>query len=624
MNNYQEYIHLSRYARWNEEEGRRETWEETVDRYVSFFQDKFKDVYPKESLKKAILNMEVMPSMRALMTAGKALSRDNVAGYNCSFLAVDHPRAFDECMFILMCGTGVGFSVERQFISKLPSVPDEFFNTDTTIVVSDSKIGWASAYKELISMLYAGNVPKWDMNKIRPAGARLKTFGGRASGPKPLEDLFKFTVNVFRHAAGRKLTSVECHDIICKVADIVVVGGVRRSALISLSNLSDDRMRNAKNGQWWVDNVQRALANNSAVYTERPDMEIFLKEWLSLIESKSGERGIVNRGAIQRKIKDLGARDSNFDFGLNPCAEIFLRPAGFCNLSEVVIRENDTLDTLKQKVEFATILGTFQSTLTDFRYLRPIWKKNAEEERLLGVSMTGIMDHPVLSKVSDEAIEWLKTLKSVATTVNREWSEKIGINHSVAITCTKPSGTVSELVQSSSGIHPKYSEYYIRTVRGSNEDPITKLMIDFGVPNEPDVTKPEKTTVFSFPVYAGSNGIKRDSMSAVEQLEHQKMFNENWCDHNVSITVYVREDEWLEVGSWIYKNWNHVYATSFLPHSDHVYAQAPFQEITKEQYEQMKVKMPTIDWTKLSDYEKEDKTESQQSLACVAGVCSII
>ena len=624
MNNYQEYIHLSRYARWNEEENRRESWEETVERYVGFFSSKFGEKYPKQKMKSAIMDMQVMPSMRALMTAGKALERDNVAGYNCSFLAVDHPRAFDECMFVLMCGTGVGFSVERQFVSKLPHVPDEFHESETTIVVADSKIGWATAYKELINLLYAGAIPKWDMSKVRPAGARLKTFGGRASGPKPLEDLFKFTINVFKNASGRKLTSIECHDVICKIADIVVVGGVRRSALISLSNLSDDRMRNAKNGQWWMDNVQRALANNSAVYTERPDIEIFMKEWLALIESKSGERGIVNRAAIQRKIKDIGVRDPSFDFGLNPCAEIFLRPAGFCNLSEVIIRENDTLETLKEKVEMATILGTFQSTLTEFRYLRPIWKKNAEEERLLGVSMTGIMDHPILSKVSEEAAQWLKQLKQVAISVNNEWSEKLGINSSAAITCVKPSGTVSELVQSSSGIHPKYSEYYIRTVRGSNEDPITKLLLSAGVPGEPDVTKPEKTTVFSFPLYAGSFGVTRDKMSAIEQLEHQKMFNENWCDHNVSITVYVREDEWLEVGSWIYKNWNNVYATSFLPHSDHVYAQAPFQEITKEQYEEFVAKMPTVDWTKLSDFEKEDKTEAQQNLACVAGVCSII
>lgn len=443
MNNYQEYIHLSRYARWNEEENRRETWEETVERYVSFFSSKFGEKYPKQKIKSAIMDMQVMPSMRALMTAGKALERDNVAGYNCSFLAVDHPRAFDECMFVLMCGTGVGFSVERQFVSKLPSVPDELRDSETTIVVADSKIGWSAAYKELINLLYAGAIPKWDMSKVRPAGARLKTFGGRASGPKPLEDLFKFTINVFKNASGRKLTSIECHDIICKIADIVVVGGVRRSALISLSNLSDDRMRNAKNGQWWMDNVQRALANNSAVYTERPDIEIFMKEWLALIESKSGERGIVNRAAIQRKIKEIGVRDPSFDFGLNPCAEIFLRPAGFCNLSEVIIRENDTLETLKEKVEMATILGTFQSTLTDFRYLRPIWKKNAEEERLLGVSMTGIMDHPVLSKVSEEAAQWLKQLKQVAISVNNEWSEKLGINSSAAITCVKPSGCTS-------------------------------------------------------------------------------------------------------------------------------------------------------------------------------------
>ena len=623
MNQYQEYIHLSRYARWSDVSGRRETWSETVNRYVEFFSNKYSS-YPKDEVREAIKSMKVMPSMRALMTAGKALERDHVAGYNCSYIAIDHPRAFDEIMYVLMCGTGAGFSVERQFVSKLPSVPDEFRDSDTTIVVADSKIGWSSAFKELINLLYAGQIPKWDVSKVRPSGARLKTFGGRASGPAPLVDLFKFTINVFKHAAGRKLSSIECHDIACKIADIVVVGGVRRSALISLSNLSDDRMRNAKNGQWWVDNVQRALANNSAAYTEKPDVEIFLKEWLALIESKSGERGIVNRGAIQRKIKELGMRDHNYEFGLNPCAEIFLRPAGFCNLSEVIIRPSDTLADLKEKVRIATIIGTFQSTLTDFRYLRPIWKKNAEDERLLGVSMTGIMDHPLLSKVSDQARSWLQELRKVAHNTNAEWADKLGINRSAAISCVKPSGTVSELTQTSSGIHPKYADYYVRTVRGSNEDPITKLMKDQGVPNEPDVTKPEKTTVFSFPVKSSQFGVKRDEMTAVEQLEHQKMFNEIWCDHNVSITVYVREDEWLEVGSWIYKNWNQVYATSFLPHSDHVYQQAPFQEITQQQFEEMAENFPIVDWSALTNYEKEDHTEASQNLACVGGVCSII
>lgn len=536
----------------------------------------------------------------------------------------NHTFVLENGTVVHNCGTGAGFSVERQFVSKLPSVPEEFRNSDTTIVVADSKIGWASAFKELINLLYAGQIPKWDVSKVRPSGARLKTFGGRASGPAPLVDLFKFTINAFKHAAGRKLSSIECHDIVCKIADIVVVGGVRRSALISLSNLSDDRMRNAKNGQWWVDNVQRALANNSAAYTEKPDVEIFLKEWLALIESKSGERGIVNRGAIQRKIKELGVRDHNQEFGLNPCAEIFLRPAGFCNLSEVIIRETDTLDDLKEKVRLATVIGTFQSTLTDFRYLRPIWKKNAEEERLLGVSMTGIMDHPVLSRVSEEAKAWLTELRNVARDTNNQWADKLGINRSVAISCVKPSGTVSELTQTSSGIHPKYADYYIRTVRSSNEDPITKMMIAQGVPHEPDVTKPEKTTVFSFPVKSSECGVGRDEMSAIEQLEHQRMFNEAWCDHNVSITVYVREDEWLEVGSWIYKNWNQVYATSFLPHSDHVYQQAPFQEITKEQYEAMAENFPIVDWSALTNYEKEDHTEASQNLACVGGVCSII
>lgn len=624
MNQYQQFIHLSRYSRWDDEVKRRETWDETVDRYVSFFSRKYGEVFPNKRIRDAIFKLKVVPSMRALMTAGMALERDNVAGYNCSFVAIDHPRAFDEIMYVLMCGSGVGFSVERQHVTKLPYIPEELFPTETTIVVADSKIGWASAFKELIQLLYAGHIPKWNMSKVRPAGARLKTFGGRASGPQPLIDLFKFTVNIFRNAIGRKLNSIECHDIVCKIADIVVSGGVRRSALISLSNLSDDRMRHAKQGQFWIENPQRSLANNSAAYTEKPDIEIFMKEWLALIESKSGERGIINREAIQRKMKRLMKRDWNFDFGMNPCAEIFLRPFGFCNLSEIIIRQEDTLEDLCEKVITATIIGTFQSTLTNFRYLRPVWKKNAEEERLLGVSMTGIMDHPVLSKVSQESKHWLAMLKTVAEATNIEYAEKLGINPSVAITCVKPSGTVSELAICSSGIHPKYSEYYVRRVRASTNDPLTQLMKDQGIPNEPDAMKPEKTTVFSFPIYGGDYGVKRNDMSAIEQLEHQKMFNEIWCDHNVSITVYVRNDEWLEVGAWVYKNWDSVYATSFLPHSDHVYLQAPFEEIDKENYKQLADQMPELDWSQLTKYEMEDMTEGVQQLACVGGACSVL
>lgn len=973
----QQYIHLSRYARWMDRENRRETWPETVNRYVSFFETRFPGVYPTEMLRDAILNLKTMPSMRALMTAGPALTRDHSAGYNCSFLAIDHPKAFDEALFLLACGVGLGFSVERQSIAKLPDVADEFHVTDTVIVVRDSKIGWASAYRELITLLYSGLVPKWDVSKVRPAGARLKTFGGRASGPAPLEDLFRFTIDTFRRASGRKLNSVECHDLICKVADIIVVGGVRRSALISLSNLSDDRMRIAKSGQWWESQPQRALANNSAVYTEKPNAEIFMKEWLSLIESKSGERGIFNRVSAKKKAAESGRRDISYDFGTNPslrggtpiltdkgiipieslagqefnvvnrlgevapatcwlsgkdkqlirltlknggffdataehkwpvisktgevvkittdklisndkivvnrisslpygnlgtledgflvgfimgdgwiiqrgdngksqigmmigagkewakdrleqkleslgcnakfalrtkqdgtkpfyelntqneslrawlesfgmttkaslpttlwstaseefrkgfvdglfstdgsvesgsprvslvnkeaglakeleqflgfygivgtvqtrmttgnfpngkdygktylsyawrvsgdnarhfattfnlshpakadrlkeygtyelssytrvvsvealdeyedvwdisvqtddhcfqlshcvtgnCGEILLRSCGFCNLTEVVIRSDDTLETLLAKVEAATIMGTFQSTLTDYRYLRPIWKKNAEEERLLGVSMTGIMDHPLLSHASDEAASWLQQLKDKAIEVNAHWAARLGINQSVAITTVKPSGTVSQLVDSASGIHARYAEFYVRTVRGDKKDPLAIMMRDMGFPVEDCVMKPETTDVFSFPVKGPAGGVFRNDMNAIEQLEHYLMFKEIWCEHNPSITVYVKDHEWLSVGAWVYDHFESIGGVSFLPHTEHSYRQAPYTEATPEEYEALLSKMPNVDWSDLKKYEKQDTTTGNRELACSAGVCELI
>lgn len=619
----QQYIHLSRYARWIDRENRRESWPETVNRYVSFFDDRFQGVYPTELLRSAILNLKTMPSMRALMTAGPALERDNVAGFNCSFLAIDHPKAFDEALFILACGTGLGFSVERQSIAKLPDVAEEFHPTDTIIVVRDSKIGWASAYREMITLLYSGLVPKWDVSKVRPAGARLKTFGGRASGPKPLEDLFRFTIDTFRRAAGRKLNSVECHDLICKVADIIVVGGVRRSALISLSNLSDDRMRIAKSGQWWESQPQRALANNSAVYTEKPSAEIFMKEWLSLIESKSGERGIFNRVSAKKKAAESGRRDVSYDFGTNPCGEILLRSCGFCNLTEVVIRAEDTLETLLEKVEAATIMGTFQSTLTDYRYLRPIWKKNAEEERLLGVSMTGIMDHPLLSRASDEAASWLQQLKDKAIEINAFWAAKLSINQSVAITTVKPSGTVSQLVDSASGIHARYAEYYIRTVRADKKDPLAIMMRAQGFPVEDCVMKPDTTDVFSFPVKGPATGVFRNDMNAIEQLEHYLMFKQIWCEHNPSITVYVKDDEWLKVGAWVYDNFTDIGGVSFLPHTEHSYRQAPYTEVTKEEHDALLSIMPEVNWDDLKLYEKQDTTTGMRELACVSGVCEI-
>lgn len=622
---YQTYIHQSRYARWDESKNRRETWEETVSRYCNFFKEKFPDVFPYDEVYSSIVNTEVMPSMRAMMTAGRALEKDEIAGYNCSYVPIDHMRAFDEILYILMCGTGVGFSVERQFVAKLPSIPEELFLTDTIIHVHDSRVGWAKAFKELLSLLYSGNIPQWNLELLRPAGAPLKTFGGRSSGPEPLHDLFLFTVNLFKKAIGRKLNSLECHDLVCKIADIVVVGGVRRSALISLSNLSDDRLRNAKMGQWWETDGHRALANNSVAYTEKPEIDAFMKEWLSLYESKSGERGIFNRVSSVEQVKSTNRRDPSYEFGTNPCGEIILRPNGLCNLSEVVVRDSDTLSTLINKVRIATIIGTFQSTLTNFRYLRPIWKKNAEEERLLGVSLTGIMDHATLNDCSDDNIvflvDWLSTLKEVAISTNKEWAEKLGINQSTAITTVKPSGTVSQLVNSSSGIHPRYSKYYIRTVRNDLKDPLALFLTQQGVPAEPDITKPRNTLVFSFPQKSPSTSKVRTDFSAIQQLEHYLIYKLIWCEHNPSITVYVKEEEWLEVGAWVYKNFNKIGGISFLPFTDHIYKQAPYQEITEEEFNNYP--KTNINWMALSEIEHIDSTNSAKELACVSGVCEI-
>ena len=634
MDQYQEYIHQSRYARWIPEEARRETWTDTVYRYVNFWVEKgYINVDEQKRLMKAIYDLDVMPSMRAMATAGKALDRDNMAGFNCSYVAINHVRAFDEILYVLMCGTGVGFSVERQEVGQLPVISEDFHDTDTTIVVSDSKIGWAKAFRELISLLYTGQVPQWDMSKLRPAGAPLKTFGGRSSGPDPLNSLFKFTVELFRRGAGRKLSSIECHDLVCKTAEVVVVGGVRRSALISLSNLSDDRMRGAKNGQWWVDDGHRALANNSAVYTERPDFEVFLKEALSLHESKAGERGFFSRMASKNQAAKNGRRDADHSFGTNPCSEIILRSSQVCNLSEVVVRADDTLETLKEKVELATIMGTLQSTLTNFRYVRPIWKRNTEEERLLGVSMTGIMDHPVLSGATDKGTWFdhpnmsdlasvLETLRQVAVDTNRLWADKLGIEQSTAITCVKPSGTVSQLVDSASGIHARFSPYYVRRVRQDVKDPLTQLLIEQGVPFEADVTNPNNM-VFSFPQKAPEGALCTKDMNAMRQLELNAVYEDNWTEHKVSQTVYYSDDEFLGVMQWVWENLNKSSGVSFLPRTDHVYKQAPYEEITAEQYEELVKGLPTIDWSKLSDYESEDMTEGAQTLACVAGQCEI-
>lgn len=624
MTPYQRYISMSRYSRYLPEQKRRETWEETVARYCDYFSNKFGDVFPRERVYREIYNLEVMPSMRALMTAGKALERDQVAGYNCSYIPVDDPRAFDEAMFILMNGTGLGFSVERQFINKLPEVNEEFYKSDTVIKVKDSRIGWASSFRDLISMLYNGHIPKWDLSALRGAGAPLKTFGGRSSGPGPLNDLFEFTIATFRRAAGRKLNSCECHDLMCKIADIVVVGGVRRSALISLSNLSDDRMRHAKSGQWWNDHPERALANNSVSYTEKPEIGQFMEEWISLYQSKSGERGIFNRVSAKRKVKSLGIerRNPEYDFGTNPCGEILLKPNQFCNLTEVVVREGDSPERLQEKVEVATILGTFQSSLTNFRYLRSIWRKNAEEERLLGVSLTGIMDHPTLNNVNDALPTLLTNMKHHAIETNKIWAEKLGINPSASITTVKPSGTVSQLVDSSSGIHPRLSKYYIRTVRNDKRDPLSEFMIAQGVPHETDVTK-ESNWVFSFPMKSPESCKIASEMTAVDQLDHYLVYNKFWTEHNPSITVYVRENEWLEVGAWVYKNFEEVNGISFLPYNDHIYQQAPYQPIDEETYTRIKSEFPNVNFEDFKVDEYEDNTTGVQSLACVGGVCEI-
>ena len=629
MGSYEQYIAKSRYARYLDKEQRREDWPETVARYFDFMSEHLKknndytlnDTMRKE-LESAVVNMEVMPSMRSLMTAGKALERDNTAGYNCSYLPIDDVKAFDEAMYILLCGTGVGFSVERQSIQKLPEVPDTLFESNTTVVVSDSKEGWAKALRQIIALLYAGEVPKWDVSKVRPKGARLKTFGGRASGPEPLIELFQFVVNIFKGAHGRKLNSLECHDIMCKIGEVVVVGGVRRSAMISLSNLSDDRMRHAKSGAWWEKNGQRALANNSACYTERPDVGIFMQEWNALYESKSGERGIFNREAAKKVVKQNGRRSADFDFGTNPCSEIILRPYQFCNLSEIIVRADDTLDSLKRKARLATILGTFQSTLTHFPYLRKVWQKNTEEERLLGVSMTGILDNAMLNNPDDPRLEKvLNEIKTVCISANALMSEQLAIPPAAAITCVKPSGTVSQLTDSASGIHARHAEYYFRRVRGDKKDPLTQHMINAGVQAEPCVMKPDQTVVFTFPKKAPDGALLRKDLTALQHLKLWLVYQRHWCEHKPSVTISVNEDEWPEVGAFVWKHFDEMSGVSFLPYDGGSYRQAPYEDCTKEQYEALLAVTPaSIHWDLL---EVDDNVEGVQTLACTAGGCEI-
>ena len=629
---YRNFIHISRYARWIESENRRETWQETVDRYCNFMKDHLVLNYgysPNakifDEVREAILKHHIMPSMRALMTAGPALERDHIAAYNCSFIAVDSPRAFDEAMYILMNGTGVGFSVEQKYINQLPVIAESFFQTNTTIVVDDSKLGWAKAFKELIALLYQGQIPNWDVSKVRPAGARLKVFGGRASGPDPLVDLFNFTIETFRLAAGRRLKSIEAHDLICKVGEVVVVGGVRRSALISLSNLDDFEMAKAKSGQWWEGNGQRALANNSAVYNSKPNTAQFLREWRNLYESKSGERGIYNIDSVRKHIDKFGRRDSSLVGGTNPCGEILLRPNEFCNLTEVVIEASDTKETLLEKVRLATILGTWQSTLTNFKYIRKTWRDNCEEERLLGVSLTGIYGNKITATNGKALEALLDEMRDLSVSVNDKEAKSLNISPSVSITCVKPSGTVSQLTGVSSGIHPWYSEYYIRSVRADNKDPLTQFLKDSGIPFEPDVMKPESTTVFYFPIKAPKNAILTKDLTAIDHLEMWKTYRTHWTEHNPSVTINVEEDEWMRVGAWVFDNFDSIGGVSFLPAVEHSYKQAPYQEVSKEEYESWLSKMPdSIRWDMLSLYETTDGTTGSQELSCVAGACEIV
>ena len=629
MTPYSTFIAKSRYSRYLNDKNRREHWNETVSRYFTFMFQHLEDKYnykPTEALRteltNAVQNLEVMPSMRAIMTAGKALDRDNTAGYNCSYLPIDDPKAFDEAMYILLCGTGVGFSVEHKYVDQLPEVPDQLFDSQTTISVADSKEGWAKALRQLVALLYSGEVAKYDLNRIRPAGARLKTFGGRASGPGPLDELFKFTIAKFRGAVGRKLTSIECHDILCKIGEVVVVGGVRRSAMISLSDLEDDRMRSCKSGNWWEQNAHRALANNSATYNSKPDIGQFLQEWTSLYNSHSGERGIFSREASKSQAAKNGRRDSSFDFGTNPCSEIILRPYQFCNLTEVVVRAEDTVETLANKIRIATIMGTFQSTMTNFPYLRKVWQKNTEEERLLGVSLTGILDNKWMGEVSDSTAKALEQLRKVAVDTNADLAAQLGIPQSAAITCVKPSGTVSQLVDSASGIHARHSQYYIRRVRGDKKDPLSAFLTSAGVPAEDCVMRPDSTVVFSFPMKAPEGARLRDDLTAIEHLDVWMMYQRHWCEHKPSVTISVKEDEWMDVGAWVFRNFDEISGVSFLPWAGGTYRQAPYEECTKEQYEEMLSKMPKeIKWDDL--VEVDDNVEGAQTLACVAGHCEI-
>lgn len=629
---YQQFIHLSRYARWRDDLGRRESWSETVERYVDYMAEKVSrdtdfevtDVL-KEDLRESILNRDVLPSMRALMTAGPALERENIAGYNCSYLAVDHPRSFDEALYILMNGTGVGYSVEQQDVTQLPSIPMRNDEDIVMFTVPDSKRGWAEALKHVLDCLYEGRMPAWDLSQIREAGARLKTFGGRASGPEPLNDLLRFVMRVFYFAQGRKLTPLEAHEIMCKIGEVVVVGGVRRSALICLTDLDDLEMRDAKNGKFWETKPHLSLANISAVYDKKPSRYDFDKEFDALVASGSGERGIFSRYGAKAAAKEINRKAGPLK-GTNPCGEIVLRNNQFCNLSTVVVRPEDTLEELKEKVVRAAYLGTFQATLTNFDYLRPIWKENTEEERLLGVSLSGLFGHPVLSgrKGMEMLEEWLFEMRMAAKFANIYLSGLLGINPAAAVTCIKPEGTTSQLVGVSSGSHPWFAEQYIRNVRGDVKDPLSQFLSAVGIPSETDIIS-DQNLVFSFPIAAPEGALTREDLTAVEHLELWAAYREHWTDHNPSVTINVRDNEWDEVREWVWENFDKITGVSFLPYDDHVYEQAPYVPVSDKEFEDLQAKMPEhIDWSELSFFEATDETNGSQELSCMSGACDIV
>jgi ribonucleoside-diphosphate reductase alpha chain len=637
MSLYQQVIFKTRYARWVEEEGRRENWDETVKRYCDYFEDHLKEKHshkiPRKVLKEvydSIYNLEVMPSMRTLMTSGKALESAEVANYNCAFLVVDAVRAFSEHMYVLMCGAGSGFSVERRFTEKLPEVPEELHPSDTTIIVADSRKGWCAAYNQYLNLLFAGNIAKVNVDKVRKEGTRLKTFGGYASGPGPLLDLFKHTEEIFRGAQGRQLRPIEVFSIMCYIAQIVVVGGVRRSATIALFDKDDIEMRTAKSGYWFNDPKRKhyAMANISAVFETKPAAAEFMDIWRDLVASKAGEPGILNRKALWEGAEAIGRATryedgSRIPYGVNPCSEIVLQPYSFCNLTGAAIRPEDTLEDIKKKVRVATIIGTWQATVTDFDYLRKVWQSNVEDERLLGVCLAGIMDHPVLSQTTEESARWENELRELAWEVNKSIAEDIGINTTASVTAIKPAGNSGELYDVASGIHPRYAPYYIRSIRQSNGDPMTEFLKATGIPHEVSVQN-ARDSIFYFPVKSPEGAICAKDRTAIQQLEHWLHMKRNYATHTISATVYVREHEWIAVGAWVYDNFNEVTGLSFLPYDDHIYQQAPYTPCSAEDYEKARGKMPEeIDWSLLKHFEQSDSTTVSQEFACTGGSCAL-